>query len=197
MLTLKKVAITGGLACGKTTVCGLLSNLGAYVVSADSVVHQLLANDAAVAKEIVNLLGVEVISDHQLDRTKIANAVFSHPELLQSLENLLHPAVKRAIEAHYTQACAKGVYPFFAVEVPLLFESAAPLREWFDLVVCIVADKDICRLRWGKGDFEDRWRRQWPLSVKAANADIAIDNSGTLESLRPSVEELFHQITAK
>ena len=62
MLKLKKIAVTGGLAAGKTTVCQLFKELGAYVVSADEIVHQLLSPDTAVGQQVVSLLGSDIVS---------------------------------------------------------------------------------------------------------------------------------------
>ena len=85
MLKIKKVAVTGGLAAGKTTVCQLFKELGACVVSADEIVHQLLSPGTAVGQQVVSLLGSDIISDQGLDRKKIAAKVFSQPDLLLSL----------------------------------------------------------------------------------------------------------------
>ena len=62
MLKLKKIAVTGGLAAGKTTVCQIFKELGAYVVSADEIVHQLLSPDTAVGQQVVSLLGSDIVS---------------------------------------------------------------------------------------------------------------------------------------
>ena len=79
MLKLKKIAVTGGLAAGKTTVCQLFKELGAYVVSADEIVHQMLSPDTVVGQQVVSLLGSDIVSGLGIDRKKIAAKVFYPP----------------------------------------------------------------------------------------------------------------------
>jgi dephospho-CoA kinase len=169
VLKLKKVAVTGGLACGKSTVCALLGNLGAFVVNADNIVHQLLSNDEDTIAGVVQLLGPTMMVGQQLNRTRIANMVFSQPDLLKSLENLLHPAVNKALAERYV------------------------FRSWFDLSVCVVAGA-AGQQRWRGDDYERRAHQQWPWQAKAAEADIIIDNSGSIDALEDTVQTLFHQI---
>ena len=80
MLKVKKIAVTGGLSAGKTTVCQLFKNLGAYVMSADEIVHRLLSTEISIIQQVVSQFGTRVLSGDQLDRKKIADLVFSCPE---------------------------------------------------------------------------------------------------------------------
>ncbi len=101
MLKLRKVAITGGLSCGKSSVCRILKEFGAYVVSADKIVHQLLSSDTNLGQKIVDLLGTSVLVNQKLDRSRIARIVFHDLELLKALEALVHPAVYRELNRDY------------------------------------------------------------------------------------------------
>src|SRR5271157_2236178 len=101
MLKVRKIAVTGGLSAGKTTVCQLFKELGAYVISADEIVHQLLSPGTPTAQQVVNLLGSDVLQSKQLDRSKIAAIVFSQKDHLNALEAILHPAVFNEIEQRY------------------------------------------------------------------------------------------------
>ncbi len=76
MLILKKVAITGGLSSGKSSVCKILKEMGAFVVSADDIVHQLLNPQTSIGHKIIELLGPGVVKGLQFDRTKIGTLVF-------------------------------------------------------------------------------------------------------------------------
>ena len=120
---LRKIAITGGLSCGKSSVCRIFKELGAYVISADEVVHQLLSPTTNLGRQVISLLGADIVVDKQIDRSKIAKKVFKQPALLQSLENLLHPAVRDEIEKQYQQIANQPSPPLFVVEIPLLFET--------------------------------------------------------------------------
>ena len=118
-VNLRKVAVTGGLASGKTTVCRLLKERGAYVVDADALVRGSLVTDSAIKQQVIKLLGQEIVVNHQIDRKKISDIVFSNPEKLKQLEPILHPAVRREIN-HLFDTVKLEKYRFFVAEVPLL-----------------------------------------------------------------------------
>lgn len=125
MLKLKKIAITGGVASGKTSVCRFFEELGAYVVNADGIVHELLKPNTDLGQQIIRQFGPEIIKNGQISRKTIAEKAFKDPKQLRKLEELLHPAVLRKIEELYTAACSGGSYSSFVVEIPLLFEIGA------------------------------------------------------------------------
>lgn len=199
MLKLRKVAITGGLSCGKSSVCRILKELGAYVVSADKIAHQLLSSDASLIKEVVKLLGSDVLVNQQLDRSLIARIVFHDFELLQDLEKLIHPAVYREIEKEY-QRQLNVLHPpsLFVAEIPLLFESKG--EKYFDKTVVVVANLEICRKRFEQAtgydqtEFNNRMARQYLVSEKEALADCVIVNNGTLSDLQQTTKELYQQL---
>lgn len=195
---MKKVAITGGLACGKSSVCKLFKSFGAYVLSADDIVHQLLSPETNLGKQVIDLLGQEVMTETgQLDRKVIAQKVFSHPKLLQQLEAYLHPAVMAEIQRLY-HVVKERDYSCFVVEVPLLFE--AGMESFFNEVVVVTASKETARQRYSAlGNdplaFEQRTARQWGLSEKTARGHFVIDNDGTEENLEKEAQRVFKQIT--
>ncbi len=199
MLKLKKIAVTGGLASGKTTVCNLFRGMGAEVVSADAIVHHLLSSDTKLIQAITELIGPSVLIDNQLDRKKIAQAVFGKPDLLKSLEKLLHPAVGQAIEEHYKRTSLSGHVSLFVAEIPLLFESG--LHHHFDATICVVADENIRKDRYkervmdASNDFNARQLNQWPQEKKADLAHIIITNNGSLEQLHNEVSDVFKLLT--
>jgi dephospho-CoA kinase len=90
----RKIAVTGTLSSGKSTVCQLLKEFGAYVVSADEIVHRLLRVETEIGQKVIDLLGEEILSEGQIDRAKIAKKVFRNPQLLQALEQIIHPQVR-------------------------------------------------------------------------------------------------------
>lgn len=199
MLKSRKVAITGGLSCGKSSVCRILKELGAYVVSADKIVHQLLSSDTNLGQEIVRLLGPSVLINQKLDRSRIAHIVFHDLELLKALEKLVHPAVYRELDREYQkQQNHPHPPPLFIAEIPLLFESGG--QKGFDFTVAIVADVDICCKRFkektghDQQEFELRMARQLPLFDRAMLADYVIMNNGTLSDLQQSTKELYQKL---
>jgi dephospho-CoA kinase len=196
MLHLNKVAVTGGLSCGKSSVCRILHQLGAYVISADSVVHQLLSSDTNLGREVVHLLGSTILRNEEIDRSQIGRIVFRNPELLSKLELLLHPAVYREVNEEYEKQLHNSKPPsLFIAEVPLLYESGG--EKEFEKTVVIASDPDKCCERFieatGK-DASEYWlrsNRQLPLERKIELADYVIYNNGTWEELRKQAQEVY------
>ncbi len=199
MLSLKKIAVTGGLSAGKTTVCQIFKELGAYVVSADEIVHQLLSPGTATAQQVATLIGSDIISGNELDRKKIAAKVFSQPDLLVALEKILHPAVFDEIERRYQQVSKDKKHPLFIAEIPLLYEAEG--EKYFDAVITVLAETDLCRQRFVEQthnpsqEFDKRMKRQIIPEIKAEKAHYTIENNGTLEQLKTSVKSLYSTLT--
>jgi len=193
MLRLKKIAITGGVASGKTSVCQFFEELGAYVVNADAIVHELLKPDTALGQQVIRQFGHEIIKNGQISRRIIAEKAFKDPKQLQKLEELLHPAVLQKIEGLYTTACNKGSYSSFVVEIPLLFEIGA--EPFYDVVVAVLSDEAQARRRFEQAGFQKteydlRMSRQLKPEQKATKSHYTIQNNGSLEDLRREVIKL-------
>lgn len=199
MLRLKKVAVTGGLSCGKSSVCLYFKELGAYVVSADEIVHRQLSLNTSLGQHVVSLLGNEIIKDKELDRKAIAKKVFNNPPLLHSLEQLIHPVVMQEIEKQYQQIKKQGTIPLFIAEIPLLFEVADTHN--FDAIIAVWADPKLCKQRfqsatgYGEEEFNNRMAFQMSPEEKNKRADYVIDNSGSTEETRKAVAALFTNLT--
>ena len=199
MLTLMKVAITGGLASGKTTVCSLFKELGAYVVSADLIVHHLLSPNTNLGKKIIDLLGSDIINNSQFNRKLIAKKVFSDHSLLLSYEHLIHPEVFNEINNEYQKAL-KGNYKLFVAEIPLLFEAKA--ERFFDCSVAVIANDDLRLERFNqrgnlsRNDFLKRDALQLSMQEKKERANFVIINDESHESLKVQVKYLFNQLVA-
>ena len=199
MLILRKVAITGGLCCGKSTVCKMLQEKGAYVVSADAIVHQLLSSQSPVKNQLIALFGEEVIRDNQFDRRVIAKKVFNEESTLRALESILHPAVLEEIEKQYNQVQNNQKYTIFVAEIPLLYE--IDKAHLFDKVIAVIANPKIAKKRFQKNnlhtaeEFEKRMTHQLSPQEKSALADFTIINDGDLLELRMQVDILYQQLT--
>lgn len=178
-------------------MCQFLRELGAYVVSADQVVHHLLTSDTGIQEKIALELGADVLVHNQLDRERIAKKVFSDPAKLQFLENLLHPLVQRELSTRYEAVKDDPKYTFFVAEVPLLYE--IHMESLFDFVVAVIAEESACKQRFHKKNkqetvfFAERIARQWPIEEKAKRANFVIKNNSSLADLKNETAKLVPQ----
>lgn len=195
---IKKLAVTGVLACGKSSVCRFFEQLGAYVVSADEIVHKLLSPRTTLGKQVIHLLGSDIVIDAKISRSAISRKVFDRPDLLKELEALLHPEVFKKIEQHYRKACRQQA-PLFVAEVPLLFEVQA--EQYFDDTLTVTADQTRCIERYLKAtgagieEYKKRMTRQFSSEEKAKRADFVINNDGSLKETEQQVALLFQKLT--
>lgn len=193
-MKIKKIAVTGGLSSGKSTVCQFFKELGAYVVNADEITHRLLSPDTKVAQQVIELFGPDIVSHGKIDRSKIAKKAFNNPILLQALENLLHPIILDEIEKEYQSVYSN--YPLFVAEIPLLFEIGADID--YSTTILVTADEQKCKERYETSknvkqndDFYQRKKRQMSAEEKAARATYIIENNCSLESLKMAVSKLY------
>ena len=183
-----RIAVTGGLASGKSTVCHFFKECGAYVISADEIVHQLLSPDTDVGQRVINLIGSQIIVNQQIDRSQIAKKVFQQPELLKALEDILHPAVHDEMQNQMKLAQKQDASTFVA-EIPLLFEIG--WEQDFDYTIFVKADCSTCKKRYRSEDYEKRMARQWKDHQKEKKAHFIIENNGSLEQIKEAVFSLY------
>ena len=188
-----KVGLTGNISTGKSTVAKILKELGANVLDADEVVHQLLERED-IKNKLLQKLGKEILNpDGKVNRKKIAEKVFKNPELLKWLENLLHPKVYEEYEKFCQE---KG--GICVLEAALIFEKGNQKR--FDKTILVYAPKEVAMKRaiqnrgMTKEDFLRRWEKQLDIETKKRLADYVIDNSGSWEETFNQVKEVFKKL---
>lgn len=194
---LKKIAITGGLSCGKSTFCRFLKELGAKVVNADEIVHQLLHPNNKIGQQVIKLLGSDIVQNDQIDRSLIAKKVFNNPAQLKLLEAILHPAVMEAIEKEYQNFALTQPNGLFVAEIPLLFEING--EKLFHKSVVIASSRETTLNRFvsqtGRNDYDERMARQLPLEEKINRADYIVYNDGSVLDLKHAAENLYNKLT--
>ncbi len=199
MLDCCKVAVTGTVSSGKSSVCRILQSLGAYVADADAIVHRLLSPDTDLGKKVITLLGSDIVTDGRLNRTKIAEIVFNDSALLRGLESILHPAVADEITAQYENV--KTSSRVFIAEIPLLFESGS--HEFYDWIVVVSAPAKACEERfskktsYGEQEYRKRNSRLMPLAEKEKKADFVLVNDGSLKDLETAVKAIYPKLLKK
>ena len=183
------VAVTGPLASGKSTIVDLLGELGAETVSADEVVHYLLAEDDETIARVVERFGEEVRGENGIDRKALGRVVFGDAKALSDLENLLHSRVRDETDR---RAAGSGA-DLFVAEIPLLFEGGG--EERFDLTVAVTSPEERRRAWAEERGMEEQQRRaiedrQFSQEEKARRADVVVENDGDLDRLREQARVL-------
>lgn len=192
-----RIAVTGNLASGKSTVCRIFKEHGAYVIDADTIVHDLISRDPECIQKIIKLLGTKVVVEGQIRRDLVADIVFKDDKLLKQLEEILHPRVTLTIKQAYDNAKHSKLSSLFVAEIPLLFEIG--LETFFDYTIVVIASKEECEMRfmnkgYTKEEFMRRHKRQLPVHEMEKRADFVIANHGSLEILNNVVEKIINQI---
>jgi dephospho-CoA kinase len=196
----KLVGLTGGIASGKSTVAKILQRLGAAIVNADHLAHEVVEPGREAWKEIVAVFGTDILQpDQTLDRQKLRTLIFNQPEARKRLESIVHPRVRALAEERIQQQDAAG-YSVVIYEVPLLFEGN--LHEWLRPVILVACDVNtqIARLqqrdRLTRADAEKHIAAQMSLAEKRRLADYVIENNGSLADLEQQTRQILEKIKA-
>jgi dephospho-CoA kinase len=188
------VGLTGGIGAGKSTVAGMLEERGAVVFDADVLARDAVAPGTSGFAEVVRRFGDQVVGpDGTVDRQALARIVFVDDGARRDLEAIVHPEVRRrfadAVETY------RGSDAIVVFSVPLLVETGA--QDLVDVVVVVSApvetqvERLVADRRMSEDQVRARIAAQAPLEVKAAVADVIVDNDGTLEDLRGQVDRLW------
>lgn len=194
-----RVALTGGIGTGKSSVLARWRERGVPVVEADRLAHDVIAPGTPGAAAVRDRFGPGVIApDGAVDRGRLGALVFADAGARRDLEAIVHPAVRAGIDRWMDQAARTGA-PVAVAEIPLLFEAG---REGeFDRVVVTVCDPDeqVRRVVARGSSPEDARRRisaQLSLDVKASRADYVIRTSGTLSETAARADEVYARLVA-
>jgi dephospho-CoA kinase len=203
----KVVGLTGGIGSGKTTVSQMLEKLGATVIDADAIVHELQAPGSPALEEIAAAFGAGLIgSDGCLDREALGAIVFRDPDARQTLNGIMHPKVGLEV-ARRLAAARNSSAPLVVLDIPLLFEGRSQGRAGaslldFDATVVVYVpeevqiERQLQREDYGRGEALRRIRSQLALEEKKGMADFVIDNAGSLEETERQVREIYTRLTA-
>lgn len=194
---MKIIALTGGIACGKTTLANMLRELGAPVIDADAISRSLTAPGGKALPALREAFGGEVFQDGQtLNRAALAARVFQDPEQLRKLNAVTHPLIIERMQSEI-ERCRKSGAPVVVLDVPLLFETG--LDRLANETVCVSAPLPVQlkRLMTRNGLTEEqamaRIQSQMPLSDKEKLADRTISTDRPLEELRARMGRLYRQ----
>lgn len=192
-----RVGLTGGIACGKTTVTNLFAALGVTIVDTDELAREVVAPGTALRAKIVEHFGATVsAADGSLDRRALRARIFADPAERRWLEQLTHPAIRELTDAR--SKAAKGSYSMVAI--PLLVETGGTERFDRVLVVDCEPELQLARLQARDGTTRDEALRmlaaQASRETRLAVADDVIRNDGDVAALRDQVEQLHRRYVA-
>ncbi len=193
---MRKIGLTGSIGTGKSTVAKMLQELGAYVIDADKIVHELLKRKN-VKEKIREAFGDVFDSKGEVDRKKLASIVFNNPEKKKILENILHPLVFQEINRFFKEVEKKDPKAVAIAEVPLMIETGSYKN--YDKIIVVYAPEELQLKRllekgMSKEEAIKRIKSQMPIDEKVKYADIVIENTSTLEDLRKKVEEVYKKL---
>ena len=187
---MRVIGLTGGIACGKSTVSGHLRARGVPVVDADAISRMLTAPGGAGVAAVAAAFPDEV-REGVMDRAALARRVFADPSARKALEDVLHPLIVGKMRAQLSCLRARGA-SVAALDVPLLFEAGLEDMATEVWVVTAGLETQIARLRARDGMTREqalaRIAAQMPLALKAARADVVIDNDAAQEDALAAVD---------
>jgi dephospho-CoA kinase len=185
-----RLIVSGGIGSGKSTVVDLLGRLGAVVIEADKIGHEILEPGGGAYADIA-ARWPEVVRDGRIDRARLASIVFSDTAQLEELEALTHPRIAAEIERRVAAAAASDV----VVELPLLSDLLG--TGWIRVVVDAPPDVRLARAvarGFSEQDAANRIAAQPPGAAWVARAHHVIDNTRSLEDLEQAVMHLWHSL---
>ncbi len=198
------VGITGGIACGKTTVSDLLAEKGAIPINADEIGHQLLKADSPVIDELTETFGQEILEESgDVSRKKLGAIVFKDKTARERLNSILHPLIIEHSRGQARQLVTENPTCVVLLDAPLLIEAGA--YDTVDLIVVVTAspetqlqrtlERSIAQGRpLTETEVQARIDSQMPVSEKVKYADVVIENEGTLEELHRQIDELWERL---
>lgn len=194
---MKTIGLTGGMGSGKSTVAGILSELGATVVNADLLGHAAYRRGAPGFDDVIRAFGDNVVGvDGEVDRKRLGAIVFSDPQRLAALNRLIWPRIREALQDRIDSERTGGAAPALVTEAAVLFE--AGWEDLFDEVWVVTTSESTALQRLAARDHltkataRGRLGAQMSSDARTQRADVIIENDGDLETLRRTVTRIWN-----
>lgn len=193
------VGITGSFGTGKSTVAKIFASLGAKIIDADKIVHNILGSNNEVSRRITRVFGRGILDkNRKISRKNLGRLVFENKKLLKKLCDIIHPEVIKEIRSEIKAFSAKDKKTIIAIEAPLLIE--AGLLGLVDKLVVVATNKNnqIKRIQkemsLASNEIKRRIDAQLPLKAKIKLADYVIDNNKTIAFTRKQVKDIYNNL---
>lgn len=196
--------LTGTIGTGKSAVSAMFRELGAFIIDADKLAHEVVEPGKKAWQEITDNFGREVLNDDQtINRQKLADIVFNNKGKLQILNSIVHPAVLAEVARLVEEQRGKNPQGLVINDIPLLFELGPELRSQLaDIIIVVYCSPEVQLKRlidrgMTKADALNRIKSQIPIQEKVKSADFVINNDGTLDETRQQVRQIYNTLTKK
>ena len=193
------VGLTGGIASGKSLVARVFKDLGAHVIDADRIVHDLLEPEQPACREVLDHFGKDIqLPNGGIDRRKLGEIVFNDPEKRAWLNSCLHPKVFHVYTTQVQHLQHRQPDAIVIFNAALLIETGYHRK--MDRLVVIYADREqqirrlFLRDKFTREQAVARIMSQMPLAEKRAHADYVIDNTGSREDTEIQAREVFQKL---
>lgn len=191
------IGLTGGIGTGKSTVSGMLAELGAVILNADIVGHEAYLPHQNVWQDVVDAFGREILNERdEVERAKLGAIVFKDPEALKRLNGIVHPWMYRRMEQLLEELRTKRT-PVVVLEAALLFEANwTPLVDeiW---VTSTSEERVLERLQKRNGmtveQIRERMKAQLSDAERVKRANVVMDTNGTVDDVRAQVKKLWDE----
>ena len=192
------IGLTGGIGSGKSTVSRYLSELGAAIIDADKLGHEVYLPNTESWRDLVKTFGKEILTPaDKIDRKKLGTIVFNNPEKLQQLNAIVHPRMFEIAKQRIEDNRRKGTQVVI-LDAPILFETNwTPLVEEVWVVVANEANvikRAVARSGLTEEQVRLRIRSQMSNAERIQRAQAVIHNDGTAEDLRKKTNELWQRL---
>jgi len=193
-----RIGLTGGIACGKSTVSNMFRERGALIIDADVIAREVVEPGKEAWQKIIECFGREILLENQeIDRAKLGSIVFTDEKARQQLNAIVHPAVRKRMNELALAGEAAGK-PLIIFDIPLLFESKLEHLVEKIIVVYCPEEKQLERLmkRNGFSEIEamNRIKSQISIEEKKKKGDFVIDNSGSIEETEKQVDAIYSRL---
>ena len=192
------IGVTGNFGTGKTTVCQMLADLGAAVVNADELGHQVLVSNKQIRNRLAEAFGPSILTKgNVIDRKKLADVAFKNSDSQAKLNRIMHPMIYELVEKEISQLMQSG-YTIVTLEAALLIE--ANWNKLVDQIWVTTASQDtiVARLKSQRGftesEINSRLSRQLPAQEYVKHADVVINTDCSRKELKQKITELWHNL---
>lgn len=193
------VGLTGGIACGKSTVAKMLVDCGAHLIDFDLLAHKVQEPGKPAWQKVVDCFGEKILlPDRKIDRVKLGNIVFADQNKIRQLNQIVHPFVYQEWGERLEKIGRKDNHAIVLSDVPLLFEGKK--QNLFDLTLLILVEPEdqirrlMARNHISREEAQKRLNSQMPIGEKKELADMVVDNTGSMAETGKLVKKIWREL---